>query len=194
MLAGILIIVLFLPTVSFGETLDSISMLVHENIEDTSNTQSLEVWERTMILISDNSSYKVQVLWEPTEIKPNQIVRFEIKFLNYITNELVNNLYYDFMVTKDGQTIKELNNSFTMNGMATHIVEFPSTGSFSVAINVLGIGNFIEPQNESIAFDLKVVPEFPLSSMIAMASIVGIMIALTRFTIINRKRDMNQIN
>ena len=194
MLAGILIIVLFLPIVSLGETLDSISMLVHENIEDTSNTRSLEVWERTMTLVSDNSSYKVQVLWEPTEIKPNQIVRFEIKFLNYITNELVNNLYYDFMVTKDGQTIKELNNSFTMNGMATHIVEFPSTGSFSVAINVLGIGDFIEPLNESIAFDLKVVPEFPLSSMIVMASIVGIMIALTRFTIINRKRGINQIN
>ncbi len=194
MLAGILIIVLFLPTVSFGETLDSISMLIHENIEDTSNMRSLDVWERTMTLVSENSSYKVQVLWEPTEIKPNQIVRFEIKFLNYITNELVNDLYYDFMVTKDGQTIKELSNSFTMNGMATHTAEFPSTGSFSVAINVLGIGDFLEPQNESIAFDLKVVPEFPLSSMIVMASIVGIMIALTRFTIISKRRGINQVN
>ncbi len=186
MLIGTLVIALFMPLVSYGEPLDSMSLVTHEGISDTFNTPSLE--EQGVAMVTSNQSYKVQVLWEPTEIKPNQIVRFDIKFMNYVTNELVNNVHYDFMVTKDEQPLKEIRNSFAMNGIATHTAEFPSSGSFSVIINVLGNGDFTNPQNESIALDLKVVPEFPLSTMIVMASIVGIMIALTRFTVMNRKR------
>jgi len=188
MLAGVLVVVLFMPVASFGEPLDSMSMFMHEDVADTFGSQSLEEQGQPMALVTNNKSYKIQVLWEPTEIKPNQIVRFDIKFINYVTNQLVNNVHYDFMVTKDGQPIKSLRSSFAISGIATHTVEFPSSGSFSVIVNVLGVGDFTEPQNESIAFDLKVVPEFPISTVIVMASVVGIMIALTRFTIMSKKR------
>ncbi len=185
---GILTMILFMPSASFAESLDSMSMFMHDDIGDIFDIQSLEEQERPIALVTTNKSYKIQVLWEPTEIKPNQIVRFDIKFINYVTDELVSNVHYDFMVTKDGQPIKELNSSFAQSGIATHTVEFPSSGSFSVMVNVLGINDFAEPQNESIAIDLKVVPEFPISTVIVMASVVGIMIALTRFTVMSRKR------
>jgi hypothetical protein len=189
-LMGILGIVLLLPTAAFAYSLDSMSMFMHESIRDSFDAPSTEKQEQPWELVTDSRLYKIQVLWEPTEIKPNQIVTFDIKFINHATNELVNNVYYDFVVTKDEQPIKELRSSFAMNGIATHTVEFPSSGSFSVMVSVIGIGHFIESQNESIAFDLKVVPEFPISTVIVMASVVGIMIALTRFTVMSKKKGM----
>lgn len=189
-LVGILALVLFMPQVSFAQQFNIVNMFMHEEISN-SFSSSLEDQERSMALVTNNKSYKIQVLWEPTEIKPNQIVRFDIAFLNYITNEPVSNVHYDFVVIKDEWTIKEIRNSFAINGIATHTVEFPSTGSFNVTVNVLGIGEFGEPQNESITFDLKVVPEFPLSTVIVMASVVGIMIALTRFSLMNRRTNIN---
>lgn len=188
MLIGILVIAVFIPVESFGETLESISLFLHESTNDPSSMPSLEQQERPVALVTTNKSFKIQVIWEPTEIKPNQIVRFDIKFMNYVTNQPIGNVYYDFAVTKDEQVIKELRKSFAIDGTATHTVEFPSSGSFSVMVNVLGIGDFVEQQNERVSFDVKVVPEFPLSSVIVMASIVGLMIAITRFTAMSKKR------
>jgi hypothetical protein len=58
-------------------------------------------------------------------------------------------------------------------------------------VNVLGIGANVKHENEFVAFDLKVVPEFPLSTVIVMATLVGITIALTRFTILNKGTGKN---
>lgn len=185
---AILTITFSIPLTAFGANLNSMTMFLHENTNDIFDS-ALEQNEQPIALVTNNRSFKIQVTWEPTEIKPNQIVRFDIKFINYVTNQPVSNVYYDFAVTKDQQTIKELRSSFAMNGMATHTVEFPSSGSFSVMVNVVGIGESAEI-NEGIAFDLKVVPEFPLSTIIMMASIVGIMIVLTRLTAMSRRRSM----
>jgi hypothetical protein len=187
-IVAILTITFSIPLTAFGANLNSMNMFLHENTNDIFDS-TLEQNEQPIALVTNNRSFKIQVTWEPTEIKPNQIVRFDIKFINYVTNQPVSSVYYDFAVTKDQQTIKELRSSFAMNGMATHTVEFPSSGSFSVMVNVVGIGESAEI-NEGIAFDLKVVPEFPLSTVIVMASIVGIMIVLTRFTAMSRRHNM----
>ncbi|MEM2759767.1 MAG: hypothetical protein QXU32_07780 [Nitrososphaerales archaeon] len=184
---GVLVIALVAPSVAYGQTLYSLSMFIHDEIVES--LSSSQRYERPDAFVSNNKSFKIQVVWEPTEIKPNQIVRFDIKFLNYVTNEPVHNVYYDFVVTKDEQIVKELRSSFVMNGITTHTVEFPSSGSFSVLVNVLGIGDFKVAQNEYIAFDLKVVPEFPLRTVILLGSIVGIMVALTRFAVMSKQRN-----
>lgn len=181
-----------IPTQSFGQSDNShlVSMFMHDSITDTFNSSiSQHEQKPPLALTRPNWLYKVELMWEPIEIKPNQIVRFDINFTSPVTNKLVENVHYDFTVTKDGQTIKELLDSFALNGLATHTVEFPSSGSFSVMINVLSVGGAIsQHQNESVAFDLKVVPEFPISTVIVMASLVAVTIALTRFTILSTKR------
>jgi hypothetical protein len=178
-----------MPSVVFGE-LQTINMFMHEGVNGFFESSDLEERQLPFESVTGNKSYRIQVFWEPTEIKPNQIVSFDIKFVNYVTNRLVNNVHYDFLVTKDDQIIKELRSSFAVNGMATHTVEFPSSGSFSLMVNVLGVGEFSAPQNESITFELKVVPEFPLSTVVVMASVVGIMVALTRLTVMNKKQKL----
>ena len=183
--------VLMVPQ-SFGQPVYKVSMFMHDTVAESFNPQLSQQDQRPpMALPTRNGLYKIEITWEPIEIKPNQIVRFDIKIMDALRNKPAENVHYDFAVVKDSQPIKELKRSFALDGLATHTVEFPSSGSFSVVVNILGIGDAIKHQNESIAFDLKVVPEFPISTVIVMATLVGITIALTRFTILNKNAGKN---
>ncbi len=187
-----IISVLLMPVQSFGEPIDTVSMLMHNSVSDSFTPQiSQQDHEPPLTLSSRNGLYRIELTWEPIEIKPNQIVRFDMKIIDSIANRPAENVRYDFVVLKDNQPIKELTNSFLRSGMATHTVEFPESGSFSVIVNVLGIGANVKHENEFVAFDLKVVPEFPLSTVIVMATLVGITVALTRFTILNKSTGKN---
>jgi len=183
---------LLMPTQSFGQPIGTVSMFMHDSVADTFNPQvSLQDQKPPMGVATSNGLYKIELTWEPIEIKPNQIVRFDVKIIDSLANKPAENVHYDFAVVKDGQPIKELKSSFALNGIATHTVEFPSSGSFRVIVNILGTGDTIKHQNEFVAFDLKVVPEFPISTVIVMATLVGITIALTRFTILNKNAGKN---
>ncbi|GIU72100.1 MAG: hypothetical protein KatS3mg003_1579 [Candidatus Nitrosocaldaceae archaeon] len=135
--------------------------------------------DNTMILSSNDVD--IYVKWEPIEIKPNELVNFE---LNFMKNNTHINTNYDFIVVKDDVTIKEVRNSFAIDGKATHIVEFPSSGSFSIIINILENSKI----KDSLSFDLKVTPEFPMGSIIVAVTLIAITIALTRLTLINKNK------
>jgi len=189
-----MVTLMLLPAIlapAFGQSVDKVSMLMHDSVADTFNVQLSQQNQRPpMAFPTKNGLYEIIVIWDPIEIKPNQIVRFDIKIINALTHKSAENVHYDFAVVKDNKPIKELR-SFTLDGLATHTVEFPSSGSFSVVVNIVGIGDVIKHQNESISFDLKVVPEFPIGTVIVLATLVGITIALTRFTILNKNAGKN---
>ena len=183
---------LLMPAQSFGQPIGAVSMFMHDSVADTFNLQASQQEQKPpMALATKNGLYKIELTWEPIEIKPNQIVMFDLKITDSLANKPAENVHYDFAVVKDDQPIKELKSSFALNGVATHTVEFPSSGSFRVIVNILGVGDTIKHQNEFVAFDLKVVPEFPIGTVIVMATLVGITIALTRFTILNKNAGKN---
>ncbi len=183
---------LLMPVQSFGQPISTVSMFMHNNVADTFNPQvSAQDQKPPMALTTKNGLYKIELTWEPIEIKPNQIVRFDIKIMDSLANKPAEDVHYDFAVVKDDQPIKELKSSLALNGVATHTVEFPSSGSFRVIVDIIGIADTIKHENEFVAFDLKVVPEFPIGTVIVMATLVGITIALTRFTILNKNTGKN---
>lgn len=183
---------ILMPAQSFGQPIATIGMFMHDSLADTFNPLvSKQDQKPPMALSTKNGLYKIELTWEPVEIKPNQIVMFDLKITDALVNKAAENVHYDFVVVKDDQTIKELKSSFALNGAATHAVEFPSSGSFRVIVNILGVGDGVKHQNESVAFDLKVVPEFPIGTVIVMATLVGITIALTRFTVLNKNAGKN---
>jgi len=183
---------LLMPVQSFGEPISTVSMFMHDSVADTFNSQvSTQGQKPPMALTTKNGLYKIELAWEPIEIKPNQIVRFDIKIIDSLANKPAESVRYDFAVVKDGQPVKELKSSFALNGVTTHTVEFPSSGSFRVIVNILSIRDTITHEDEFVAFDLKVVPEFPISTVIVMATLVGITIVLTRFTILNKNVGKN---
>ncbi len=130
--------------------------------------------------------YRVELKWDPVEIKPNKMVSFDLRIVDLHTNRPAENVYYNFMVVKDSEAIKELEGSFALRGEATHTVEFPSSGSFRVLVNVLG-SDALAKNGEAVSFDLRVVPEFPMGTIIVAATLVGITIVLTRFTVLSKR-------
>ncbi len=132
-------------------------------------------------LVLSSNNIDILVSWEPIEVKPNELVTFKLIFME---NDTKINVNYDFIVLKEDIMIKEVKNSFAMDGEATHIVEFPSSGSFTVIINMLD-------SRDSVTFDLKVTPEFPIGMTIVAVTLIGITIALTRLTIMNKNKHIN---
>jgi hypothetical protein len=171
---------LFLTPQSFAAP---VAMFMHESMEALNPQVEVGDQKPPMVIPTQNGLYRIEMTWEPIEIKPNQIVNFNLKIMD-ASNKVAENVRYDFVVLKDYQPIKELESSFAIDGIATHTVEFPSAGSFRVIVKISSVDGV--KLKESVAFDLKVVPEFPVSTIIVMATLVGITIALTRFTIMNR--------
>lgn len=179
---------LLMPVESFGQSPETLVMLLHDGLTDTINSEPAQQGQKLpMAHNTSHGLYRVELRWEPVEIKPNKIVSFDIKIIDLLTNRPAEKVYYDFAVVKDDQSIKELERSFVLNGLATHTVEFPSSGSFRVIVNVLGGGDTLNQRNELTTFDLKVVPEFPAGSIIVTVTLIAITIALTRFTVLSKR-------
>ena len=128
----------------------------------------------------------VNISWNPIEIKPNEMIIFKLEFIK--DDRYASSIRYDFIVSKDDQIIKEVKNSFAIDGKASHIVEFPSSGSFSITINLLDDKGDIK---DTITFDLKVTPEFPTGMLIVAITLISITIILTRFSMRNRQTDVS---
>lgn len=184
------LVAILVPAQSLGQRSDITAMFMYESVADALNPEVVIQDKPPMAVATSNGLYRIELVWEPIEIKPNEIVSFHLKITNTLSNKPAENTHYDFAVLKDGQPIKDLRDSFALTGTAVHTVEFPSTGSFKVVVNVHG-SDTIKRHNGSVSFDLKVVPEFPISTVIVMATLVGITIALTRFTILNKSTGNN---
>lgn len=179
---------LLMPVDSFAQSYESFGMLLlHDDVAGAFNPETSQEPELPLARDTVQDTYRVELTWEPVEIKANKMVSFDLRIIDLRTNNPAENVYYDFAVVKDDEPVKELRGSFALKGMATHTVEFPSSGSFRVIVNVLGSGEISNQRGEVASFDLRVVPEFPAGMLIVTATLVAITIALTRFTVLNKR-------
>lgn len=172
-----------------GGTFIAISLLVSLYFQPVQASPSIEdaidVKRSPVALTTPGGSYRVELTWEPVEIKPNMIVNFEIRIIDLAGNKLAENMYYDFIVLRESQPVKDLRGSFTANGIATHTVDFPSAGSFRITVNLFDGGD-AATRIGTVSYDLRVVPEFPLGSVVVAGTLVGMVVALTRFTALTK--------
>ncbi|MFQ5969134.1 MAG: hypothetical protein ACE5J2_01380 [Nitrososphaerales archaeon] len=125
--------------------------------------------------------YVVKISWKPEEIRPNEIITFDLLITDKLTNEPVKDLWYDFRIVKGGELVKLVSRAFTESGEGSHTVEFSSPGTFRVIVNVLGVGKtFGQIEIDRTEFSLSVIPEFPVNIAIVMMAVIAIMLAMTR--------------
>ena len=140
---------------------------------------------KTMLLSTDNGSMNIEVTMDRGMLEPEQPVEFTLKFLAPITGESLQHVNYSFMITDEDENILvSKSNMHAHEGVDVQSVTFSNTGSFTLVIDVAGLG-IDEPYDTRYAgmtsTALTVVPEFPLSILAVMAVIVGTSIAITRF-------------
>lgn len=125
--------------------------------------------------------FNVDLYWDPIEIRPDQVTQFGVVIFDQ-QKRLVDSVRYIFKV-EDAKGNVLINNEFlTKAGQGTHEITFQEAGRTHVTVTVLReLPGVAEPIREVANFEIIVVPEFPLGLALVMASIVAMMVAMTRF-------------
>ena len=139
----------------------------------------------TMLLSTENGSMNIEVTMDRGTITTDAPVKFTLKFVEPITGEPIQHVNYSFTIKdEDGNIVVNKPNMQANQSVDTQSVTFPNTGSFTLVIDVIGLG-MIEPYDTrysgAASALLTVVPEFPLSILAVMAVIVGLVTVITRF-------------
>jgi hypothetical protein len=140
--------------------------------------------EEKIALLTDNGSMKVEVTMDRETVETEQPVRFTLRFLNPLTEQQLQHVNYSFMITdENGNNVVSESNIHAHAGTDTRSITFSETGSFTLSIDVTGIG-INEPYDSSYSgmasTALIVVPEFPLGILAVMGLILGAVIVITR--------------
>ncbi|MFQ5940667.1 MAG: hypothetical protein ACE5KA_03090 [Nitrososphaerales archaeon] len=119
------------------------------------------------------AGFHVELTVEPTPIEPGTLTKFGTVFRNAETGEPASEVPHTMVLTKDGDVIfRESTTS------ADYIHEFMFSEEHKGTLTIL-IEN-VNDSGESAEFSLTVVPEFPMSAMFAMTSLLVIMLVILR--------------
>jgi hypothetical protein len=123
---------------------------------------SFGVMDPNLLQSTTGGSLDVNITSSPEVISTEKEVKFKINFLEPGTDKIQVHVDYDFQVFKNGEEIfsaaKQINQPLlhTAEGSVTIPFMFPSSGSYSIKIPVLGI-NFIpiNPEYAEFKFVIK---------------------------------------
>jgi len=129
--------------------------------------------------VTPNGMVKVQLFWP--EVLPNQLYNIELRFLNPQTNEPITDLIvYNVAVTQNEELIEFYEEEYAEDGKALFEVFFPENGigpaQVIVGIVTIDFGTTSTNINESVFFNVQVVPEF--SALLSIVMVVALLTAV----------------
>ncbi len=128
------------------------------------------------------SAYQVEIDWSPVEIMPGEETTFTISFFD---NEAfpIENVGYDLLVRDiEGNILLDETNELARLGVVELPLTFETGGGKSILVTVISVGGVDTGAfTESADFNIVVVPEFPVSSLIIAGSVIGLVVAVARF-------------
>jgi nitrogen regulatory protein PII len=147
----------------------------------SSNATSTTTVSPPMEKLTDGGTYKINMSYSPANIQPTNTTTFNIEFLDPKTNQKKDNVQYDFMIMPAEDPESMLTHraaKIAQNGSAQQSFTFKDENVGSVIARVSNINN----TGEFADFPITVVPEFPFTTVIYMATAFGLIISLAIFT------------
>jgi hypothetical protein len=123
-----------------------------------------------------DGNVKVQLELGAERIEPGNKIMFSMRFLDEKTNDMLNNVSYDFMLIHNGEHILHRASQVAENGMGVQEFTFEQAQQGSVTLRLEKINN----TDQSVEFSINVVPEFPAGMMILLAGVFATMIIAKR--------------
>jgi len=117
------------------------------------------------------SGVKVTLAWTPDTIEPTKETTFTLKFFDK-SGSPINDAKYDFMLLREGSHITHRSLQSISQGISVEKVTFKEDQTGSVTLR---LENINLTTGETAEFSIQVVPEFPISVAIVMASMFVIM-------------------
>jgi hypothetical protein len=143
--------------------------------------ETLEVPTPPLSTSTTSAIFNVDLYWEPVVIQPGEPTQVGVVIFDQ-QGKIVENVRYILKI-EDAKGNVVIDKEFlAKGGQGTHDITFEEAGRTKVTVVVLGeIGGVAEKFTETANFEIVVVPEFPLGIAIVMASMVAMMVAITRF-------------
>jgi len=112
--------------------------------------------------------------------KPTNIT---LRFFNPADSNLLEDVNYSLEVLDyEGKSIVNLQNHHTQSGVVSHEIMFTQEGPSTIQIEIHGTGEehpYDTKNSGKASATITVVPEFPISSIMTMAAVIGFAVAIT---------------
>lgn len=130
--------------------------------------------------------YTIRLYWDPKVIEPGKTIKIAPAILDTATLQPIPNVKYNLTIRDEEGKIIFNEQVVAENGLHTHEVVFPKNGNYKVTVTlaqVTALGGVTGEIGivEKADFNLVVVPEFPISALLAMASVISVVIIISRF-------------
>lgn len=151
--------------------------------------EEIEIPTPPLSQLTSSGGFEFELRWAPELIEPGQPVQMAPIFRT-AQGQLLNNAIYDFIILdEDGNEVYRAENEIAEGGIGNTVeITFEKGGNYKILLECTScrFGSIAPTPEETqfvekAEFNIIVVPEFPIGAIIAMASVVAIVIAVTRF-------------
>ena len=137
-----------------------------------------------MVLPTDNKSINVLLTMDRETLEAEKPIIFTLKFLDPLTGKTIQHVNYSYkVINKNGNVVVNKADLHSNEGVDTQIITFRDKGSFTLAIEVAGLGAnkpYDTKHSGMAGTTLTVVPEFSVAVLAVWAVVVGVGITITR--------------
>jgi hypothetical protein len=139
-----------------------------------------------IIQYTRNAQYKISLSWDPPKILTDHTTRFNFQVLDpYLVDKTVDAVDYDFSIIagKNG-LIYHKSGTTNNNSPNTVDVNFPDnyTGPITIGFENLNGNSFADAEISGVVSRPHIVPEFPTGTILVIACIFSLAIAIPRFS------------
>ncbi len=157
-----------------------------ENSNDlflTSFAPSEKKDEGKMLLTTLNGATNIEVEIDGKTMKIDKPTNITLRFFNPADSNLLEDVNYSLEVLDyEGKSIVNLQNHHTQSGVVSHEIMFTQEGPSTIQIEIHGTGEehpYDTKNSGKASATITVVPEFPISSIMTMAAVIGFVVAIT---------------
>lgn len=137
-------------------------------------------------MLTDSGNVKVLVEWTPSQLSAGTDSTLKLAFSDGFSGQrITDDVNYNLRITDlNGTQVYTESDMVAEGGTDTQTIDFPSNENYRMEVEITGIvqeGQEVDMTRNGIARGIVVVPEFPAGALIAVAGVIGAVIAAQRF-------------
>jgi hypothetical protein len=136
-------------------------------------------------MLTDSGNVNVLVEWTPSQLNAGADSRLTLSFFDGFSGQkITDDVNYNLRILdNNGTQVYSKSNLLAKGGTGTQTIIFPRNENYRMEVQITGImkdGQTDQTRN-GIARGTVVVPEFPAGALIAVAGVIGAVLAMQRF-------------
>ena len=143
--------------------------------------------QTTVEMLTDNGNIKVGAEWTPSQLNADTESTLTLNFFDEFASgaKITDDIRYNLRILdSNGTQVHSQSDLVAEGGSGTQTIDFPRNENYRIEVEIIGIVKDGQPADQTrngIARGTVVVPEFPIGIMLAVAGVLGAVIAMQRF-------------